>query len=890
MRVLLAGFLILASLSLTEVAHSDDSAEDFFESKVRPLLAAKCFRCHRDGSKGGLTADSRESLIRGGNTGAAIVPGDPDASLMIQAVSRTHARLKMPPGKPLDPREVQVLREWVRKGALWPESPRDFFRKRIRPVIAEKCFSCHREKPKGDLRLDTRAALLKGGKRGAAIVPGDPKRSLLIQAIRHHEGAPRMPPKKTDQLSSQVVFDFEKWIQDGAAWDDSGIGLVSQGITNEQKAFWSFQKVLHPDVPALEDAPLEWRNNPIDAFVLRRLKADSLVPGQAAAARVLIRRAAYDLTGLPPDPEDTDQFQQDFERAPDLAWKALLERLLASRHYGERWGQHWLDVVRYADTAGDAGDFPIPEAFKYRNYVIDSFNKDKPYDQFVREQIAGDLLPYENDDQRWEQIIATGYIAISRRVGVSPQGLRHIVIEDTLNNLGKTFLGLTIGCARCHDHKFDPIPTADYYALYGIFDSSVYPHPGAEHKPWRQDFVYRMGNAEAAEVLKEKRRVLEEWNRKERAVFEEYRDFQRKPESELEGTRQEAWQRVLATREARRPHAESFPDLEIAYAILDGEPRDVSIQEQGNPRSKGPVVRRGFLQVLGGQKLDDRAKGSGRKELAAWLTDSKNPLTARVMVNRIWHHHFGRGLVKSTSDFGIRGDRPTHPELLDFLASEFMANGWSVKSLHRLIMTSQTYRLASADAPTNSQIDPENNLLWRANRRRLDAEQIRDSILTFSGQIDRSPGGRHPFGHHLTYFYRQHEPFQESYPTNRRSVYVMRQRIQKDPYLDLFDGPDGNVSLGQRKSTTTTLQALYLMNSEFIGEQARRIADRLISEESSNEQKITSLYRKIFGRRPHTEERDQIRRYFGRRSESLTATWTGLVRSMLSSNEFLFVE
>ncbi|HCK71191.1 MAG TPA: hypothetical protein DHW38_06400, partial [Planctomycetaceae bacterium] len=314
-----------------------------------------------------------------------------------------------------------------------------------------------------------------------------------------------------------------------------------------------------------------------------------------ADARTLIRRATYDLTGLPATPDAIDAFVTAYAKNGKRAYDTLIDSLLDSDHYGERWGRHWLDLVRYADTAGDAADFPVPEAYKYRNYVIDSFNNDKPYDQFVREQIAGDLLPSKNDEQRWEQTIGTGYIAISRRIGVSPQNLTHITIEDTIGNLGKTFLGLTLGCARCHDHKFDPIPTTDYYALYGIFDSTLYPHAGAEHKPWRQDFVYRVGNEEADKILADKRAELEIWNKKERVKMEEYRDFQRKKITEPGKTREAAWAAVLAMREARRPIAESMPELERCYGVQDDVPHDVHVQRGGDPnqRSRGQLVRRG---------------------------------------------------------------------------------------------------------------------------------------------------------------------------------------------------------------------------------------------------------------------------------------------------------
>ena len=500
----------------------------------------------------------------------------------------------------------------------------------------------------------------------------------------------------------------------------------------------------------------------------------------------------------------------------------------------------------------------------------------------MREQIAGDQLPAENEEQRWEQTIATGYIAISRRIGVSPHKLRHITIEDTLNNLGKTFLGLTIGCARCHDHKFDPIPTADYYALYGIFDSSVYPHAGAEHSPHRHSFVYRMGKAKADEVLKPFRSKLEPWNKKERDQFNLYQSFQREV---VTGsiTRQSVWAGLEGIRARRAEVAKTFPNSDIAYAIVDGSASDVSIHKQGNPRDLGPKVRRGFLQMLGGQQLPENTKGSGRLELANWLTSSAEPLLARVIVNRIWHYHFGRGLVSTPSDFGVRGTAPTHPVLLDMLAQYFIKSGWSMKTMHRLILDSETYRMAASEHAGNLAKDPDNHFLWRANRRRLDAEELRDSLLTFSAQLDITPGGRHPFPHRLTYFYRQHEPFQEKYVSNKRSIYQMQQRIQKNPYLDMFDGPDGGLHLGDRKASVTTLQALYFMNSKFIHEQAEAITERL-----PEEQKVEYLYELVFNRRAEEKELEFAESYFAK--DNSRQRWAGYVRSMLSSNEFLFVD
>ena len=850
--------------------------EEFFESKVRPLLAAKCFACHTDSASGGLRLDSRSSLMAGGNRGPAVKPGDPTNSLLIQSVARRHIEVRMPPTSPLEHHEIEALETWVSDGAYWPETPREHFLTKVQPVLEKKCLGCHSSSPQGGLRLDSRQAVLKGGKSGPAAVAGDPENSLLLEALRYRHETFKMPPGAA--LPAKTVAHFEQWIEDGLVWAEVEKAPIYE-ITEEQRRHWAYQPVSDSPAPRIEGA-----TNPVDAFILAKLSEKGLKPGEKADKRTLIRRATYDLSGLPPTIEETEAFLSD--DSPD-AFEKVVDRLLSSRHYGERWGRHWLDLVRYADTAGDAADYPVPEAYQYRNYVIDSFNADKPYDQFVREQIAGDLLPYEDDDQRWEQTIATGYIAISRRIGVSPQNLTHIRIEDTLNNLGKTFLGMSVGCARCHDHKFDPIPTEDYYSLYGIFDSSIYPHAGAEHKPWRQDFVYRVGKAKSDEVLADHRARLQEWNDKERAVFREYQEFNR--QKVTKHTREEVWQKILDARAEHAKVAKTFPPMEIAYAIQEGDPHDAKIQKMGDPKKPGAEVRRGFLQILGGQKLPDDYQGSGRLALASWIADADNPLTARVMANRLWHYHFGKGLVKSTNDFGRRGAPPTHPELLDFLAKDLIDGGWLFKRMHRMLMLSDTYQRASADVAESSAVDPTNDLVWRANRRRLDAEQIRDSILLFSSDLDLTPGGRHPMPHHLTYFYRQHEPFQEVYPTNRRTVYVMQQRIQKNPYLDLFDGPDGNIELGERRSTTTTLQALFLMNSKFLHEHSLAFAERAVARPGDDPGRVDWTYRTVFGRPPTAEEVERAERFLTEAGRG-QAAWAGYLRGMLSSNEFFFVD
>ncbi|MBT5708210.1 MAG: DUF1553 domain-containing protein [Verrucomicrobia bacterium] len=763
----------------------------------------------------------------------------------------------------------------------------DFFEKQIRPLLIEKCYECHFREQKGGLRLDSRGSLLVGGDSGPSIVPGAPDASLLIKAITRQHSDLKMPPKTPLSESEQRAL--IQWVQMGAAWPEPIANNAPKHgnpfITDADRRFWSFQPIKNP-LPPTVDSVVEGLN-PIDTFLGRSHRESQLTPLPRATERTLIRRAYFDLIGLPPTPTEVTDFVNE---SSTRAFNQLIDQLLASPQYGERWGGHWLDLTRYADTAGDAADFPVPEAFRYRNYVIDSFNTDKPFNAFVREQIAGDLLPYVNDEQHWEQTIATGYIATSRRIGVSPQNLKHITIEDTLDNLGKTFLGLTIGCARCHDHKFDPIPTADYYSLYGIFDSSVYPHAGAEHQPYRKNFVYRIGNERKTAVLAPYQEQLLPWDKREREALKIYRDFQRMKIDTPGLTRQSTWQQLLKIREDRRRVAESFPELEIAYAIQDGtNPNDAHIMAGGAPskRSQREQVRRGFLAILGGQKLSTSVEGSGRLQLADWIASDHNPLTARVIANRVWHHHFGRGLVSSPSDFGIRGSRPSHPELLDYLASYLIRSGWSIKSLHRHIMASQSYQRQSMDSPSNATIDPENIHLWRFNRQRMTAEQLRDSILFLSGDLDPTPGSEHPFPHRLTYFYRQHEPFTENYQNNKRTVYRLRRRLEKDAFLDLFDGPDGNLHLASRRATTTTLQSLFFMNGTLIDKQSTKLAQRFTSPDFKPERNLGALYQNLFGRDPSPHEAAGL---LAKDTVEHTLDWTLLAKAMLSSNEFLFVD
>jgi len=771
----------------------------------------------------------------------------------------------------------------------------DFFESRVRPLLIRKCYECHRRKAEGGLRLDSRKQILIGGTSGPAVIPGKPEQSLLWQVIAQQHSDITMPPSET--LKKGEVKVFEKWIAEGAAWPEairsSKTGIDEHGITDEERRFWSFQPLSET---AIANATSTLNNasnkNPIDSYISTAQRKHGLDVAEPATPQTLIRRITFDLTGLPATPQESSDFLADASKDRRQAMNTLVNRLLSSPHYGERWGQHWLDLVRYADTAGDAADFPIPEAYKYRNYVIDAFNDDKPYDQFIREQIAGDLLQANNEDERWDQTIATGYLTISRRIGVSPQNQPHITIEDTLNNLGKTFLGLSIGCARCHDHKFDPIPTADYYALYGIFSSTIYPHAGAEHKPYRENFVYRIGDEKAKEDLEVFRKELDKLRKQERAAFQRYRSFQTEPVNIPGYNRDTAWKEVLELRDRIAVLAETCPPLETAYAVREGDAGNAAIQKQGNPRTLGPMVQRGFLQVLGGQTLDDSNQQSGRLQLADWIADPNNPLTARVIANRVWHHHFGRGIVSSTSDFGVRGNAPSHPQLLDFLAAYLIQHEWSIKALHRLIITSDTYQRTSQDLPENAKIDPDNVYLWRANRRRLDAEQLRDSILAISGRLDPSPAKAHPLPHYLTYYFRQHEPYVGNFKSDRRTIYLFRQRIRKNIFLDTFDAPDGNLHVGVRRPTTTSLQSLYFMNSAFIQDEANRITSRMLKTNPDFTTRIAWCYQTLFGRQPASPEIKQTQQLISQASAKSgdPTAWSSLIRAMLSSNEFLFVD
>jgi hypothetical protein len=566
--------------------------------------------------------------------------------------------------------------------------------------------------------------------------------------------------------------------------------------------------------------------------------------------------------------------------------------LLASPQYGERWGRDWMDVARYADTAGDNADYPVPEARLYRDYIIDAFNANKPYDDFVREQIAGDILAKDGPRGRYaERVVATGFLALSRRYATGPYELWHLTLEDTIETTGRAFLGLTLRCARCHDHKFDPVTREDYYGLYGMFASTQFPWAGAEElssmKRPREHFVPLLPPGAAAPRLTAYQLKIDQLRA----------DIQR---AEKEGAAAKLNDLRAQLQNLLRP---SLPgDLPGAYGVQEGKPVDANIQIRGEVDRLGPVVKRGLPRFLSGGKPVAIPDGSsGRLQLADWLASPDNPLTARVMVNRIWQHHFGRGIVTTASNFGLRGEPPTHPELLDWLAARFVESGWSLKAVHRLVVLSKTYQLASSADETDAAKDPGNRWYWRYDRRRLDAEAMRDALLTVSGKLDLQRPGPHPFPPIEQWTWTQHNPFKDVYPSNHRSVYLMTQRFQRHPYLALFDGPDTNTSTAERTTSTVPQQALYLMNDPFVREQAEGFARRLLAVSADSLRRIELAHQLAWSRPATPAEVERGLRYVEEYRKGLARAgapaerleleaWTSYCRVMLCANEFVYLD
>lgn len=883
----------------------------------------------------------------------------------------------------------------------------EFFEAKVRPILAAHCLGCHGpEKQKAGLRLDSKPSMLRGGDSGPAVQPGDPEASRLIEVIRYHDDV-KMPPK--GKLKEFEIASLTEWVKTGAVWPEPGPDVRSLATQSAPKlspvdrAFWSFRPVKAAVPPAVKNDT--WPKSAIDHFVLARLEETGLQPVGAADKRTLIRRATFDLTGLPPTPEEVSTFLADDDSD---AFERLINRLLASPHYGERWGRHWLDVARYGEDQAHTFEARLyPYGYRYRDWVVNALNADMPYDQFIIEQIAGDLVDGPGHAERRAAVglFALGPVYYGRAVLDE--------LDDRVDTLCRGFLGLTVACARCHDHKFDPVTQRDYYALAGIFASTTYKEypkaPAEEIKRYEEaqaaiasktkeipEFLkaesMRWSDSATAEsaryivaawTLVNRRRTqpdlttdsfakneqlealfLDRWvkflyreGKDERPYLARWRELVARQDrakdlsadaaakaevSKVAGALQEYIQASLRLRDAlkqfqtaasannpgTKTHSEpapstTTPDAElirelagsegiyalprteverrlpdaskaalrarkaeleklkkeappkyaVTHSLTDGEsPADMKVHLRGNPATLGEVAPRGFLEVLSADAAPRFRQGSGRLELARAIASADNPLTARVMVNRVWEHHFGRGLVGTPSNFGKLGERPSHAELLDYLAARFVAQGWSLKALHREIMLSSTYQLGNDVDSRNHEVDPDNTLLWRANRRRLEVEAWRDAMLAVSGQLDGRLGG--PSVRLVS-------------PENRRrTIYAAISRHDLDGLLRLFDFPDPNITSDRRTTTTVPLQQLFVLNSPFMERQAGSLAARLTADPSEpNAVRIRRAFPILFGR-PATEGDVAL----GLEFLTGPSRWEQYAQVLLGSNEFAFVD
>jgi len=700
-----------------------------------------------------------------------------------------------------------------------------FFENKIRPILANNCYQCHSataEKIKGDLTLDTRDGVLQGGDSGPAIVPGDPEASLLIKAVRYTDPDLQMPKKK--KLSDDQIVDLTAWVKMGAP-DPRTATVAKKPPTDYKTNHWAWQPVKRVPVPEVGDP--SWCQTPVDNFILAKLDENGLKPNPPADKRTLIRRASFDLIGLPPTPAEVQDFIND--PSPD-AFAKVVDHLLASPHYGERWGRHWLDVARYSDTIGQPKKFQEdtlnPFAWTYRDYVIRSFNENKPYNLFILEQIAADKLPATARNPT--NLTALGFLT----VGDHYLGMQNDLINDRIDVVTKGFLGLTVTCARCHDHKFDPIPQKDYYSLHGIFASSVEPkiEPVVEKiKPTTEYLDYQRQR----ETLAKETTALE-------AQMLALRKSKNRDREAYKTAQKDLRQKTHATAELDLDH----PGSPMRAMALQDSPRgkDSPLLIRGEAGNKGDLVPRRFLQVLSGAYRPAYTNGSGRLNLAWDIANVNNPLTARVMINRIWGHHFGEGFVPTPDDLGTMSEPPSHPQLLDYLAMNFMTNGWDIKNIHRLIMLSAVYQESSESNPRYAQVDPANRLLWRANIRRLEFEPLRDSLLAIGGLLDTNLYGRpvdlkkHP-------------------DSTRRTIYDFVDRANISDVLINFDFATPDMVTGVRHETIVPQQALYLMNSPVVIELGRRlVAMPEFTEKPDEQARLNFLYDRIYQRLPTPEE------------------------------------
>lgn len=820
---------------------------------------------------------------------------------------------------------------------------RELFEKQVLPVLVKNCYECHAkdaEDISGGLELDSPVGMLRGGESGAVIVAHDPDKSLLMRMLRHEAKVSAMPPD--GKLSDEELKAFAEWIRLGAPDTRVATGKTAREERFEEaKQHWSLQLPKAVEPPAVKQG--DWPRGNIDKFILARMEKEGLSPVGDANRRTLIRRVYFDLIGIPPTLSEVDQFLAD--ESPS-ALETVIDRLLASPQFGERWGRHWLDNVRYAESSGMEFNFTYPHAWPYRDYVIDAVNQDKPYDLFLKEQIAGDLLPRgenESPEAIEARLIAPSMLAIGVKRHTGGAAFQLDVVDDQLDTIFRSMQGLTVNCARCHDHKFDPIPTKDYYALAGILLSTeplygtikqTYSNvptdllpigPGAAEKHAKAEEHKKVVDATEKELTDKKaeqtkateaeKAATTKKTEAEKLVQTQTMEMVDGPKPEATAALEEATSALKTATEQLGKLTEEVKGLETKVADLKkaapprpayamsardrAKPDDTTIAIRGNPGQRGERVPRGFLSAVSSveAKPIDKTR-SGRLELAEWIANPKNPLTARVQVNRIWHHLFGRGLVATTDNFGVLGKEPTHPELLDHLALQFMENGWSVKKAIRTIMLSRTYQLSSARHEAGMKADPNNLYLWRATPRRLEAESIRDAILAVSGQLDAS----RPVGSTVTALgdkLVRDIPLEKILPpSNHRSVYLPVVREYVPEIFDLFDFPSPALVSGARGVTNVPAQALYLRNSDFVTEQARHAARRLIAvtDVKSDEDRADLAAQWALARHLTPEQRaaavqlvEKIRQTKPGDEETNVNAWAAWFRTLFATAEFRYL-
>ncbi|MBP86199.1 MAG: hypothetical protein CMJ64_05705 [Planctomycetaceae bacterium] len=737
-----------------------------------------------------------------------------------------------------------------------------FFESKVRPLFVEHCYECHGpKKQESDLRLDTVDGILEGGASGPAVVPNEPEESLILVALSYRDDDLQMPPD--GKLPDQTIAEIRRWIEEGAVMPDGGSPKPRRGKIDLEKArqFWAFQPPVASGLPEVSEPA--WASSPIDYFILAQLEAKGIAPARRADKRTLIRRVTFDLIGLPPTPEEIDAFLRD--ESPD-AFATVVDRLLNSVRYGERWARHWLDVARYADSNGLDENIAHGNAWRYRDYVIAAMNQDKPFDQFVIEQIAGDLLPGDGEQARHERLIATGFLSLGPKVLAEGDQakLQMDIIDEQIDTLGRAIVGLTFGCARCHDHKFDPVSMDDYYRLAGIFKSTKTMESFKRIARWNENSIATAADIKRKETVdthvaehKAAIKVLaDKANAQLKAGLAEGEKLPKDAESKFP---QEVQTELKQLREALAELEKELPGLTpTSMGVVDDKPQNVQVHLRGSHLSLGKQVDRGVVEVLafdGQPVIGD--KTSGRLELAHWLVRPEQPLTSRVIVNRVWRWHFGRGLVESTDNFGELGDRPINQPLLDWLANRLVQAGWSLKELHRTIVLSSTYQMPAVDNPIAATLDPENRLHWRANIRRLEAEAIRDSLLAVAGSFDSSMGGSMLHVANRAFLFDHTSKDETSYDTRRRSIYLPVIRNNLADFFSLFDYSDASVPNGNRATSTIAPQALFMMNSDLLVDCSVELANRLVSASPDRTTRIRRLYELAYGREPIEAELEQ---------------------------------